>query len=138
MDTKEGERELGAPVVETAEDTIKRVRIRSEWMQKWCESYNLDPADQTNWDLARAVFYNHEHEFRKPDANPLATQVGGSHYKDMAIQPIEYIMKNNLNFCQGNAIKYTSRYKWKNGKQDLEKAIHCLQMLIEMEYPDNV
>ena len=43
--------------------------------------------------------------------NPLDTQIGGNHYKNLKMQPIEYIMANNLNYCQGNAIKYLTRYK---------------------------
>jgi len=64
-------------------------------------------------------------------------QVGGDHYKHMPIQPMEYSMKNNLNACQHTAIKYITRYKVKGGKQDLLKAIHCIEMLIEMEYGDD-
>jgi hypothetical protein len=63
--------------------------------------------------------------------NPLDVQIGGTHYKDMAIQPIEFIHANKLGFCEGNAIKYICRYKDKGGVQDLEKAIHYLQLLIE-------
>lgn len=59
------------------------------------------------------------------------TQVGGSHYKKYAIQPTEYIMKNNLSFCEGNVIKYVTRYKDKNGIEDLKKARHYLDILIE-------
>lgn len=69
---------------------------------------------------------------QKPSA--LDSQVGGSHYKDMPIQPIEFIHKNNLGKLQGDIIKYVVRYKDKNGKQDLVKAIHCLQLLIELDY----
>ena len=64
----------------------------------------------------------------------LEVQIGGDHYKAMKIQPIEFINKNNLNYCQGNIIKYVTRYKAKNGKQDLEKAKHYIDLLIEMEY----
>jgi hypothetical protein len=64
-------------------------------------------------------------------------QIGGDHYKFMPIQPMEYSMKNNLNACQHTAIKYVTRYKVKGGKQDLLKAIHCIEMLIEMEYGDD-
>jgi hypothetical protein len=64
-------------------------------------------------------------------------QVGGDHYKHMPIQPMEYSMKNNLNACQHTVVKYVTRYKVKGGKQDLLKAIHCLEMLIEMEYGDD-
>lgn len=65
------------------------------------------------------------------------TQVGGAHYKSLKIQPMEYSMKNELNACQHTAIKYITRYKAKGGKQDIMKAIHTLQMLIEIEYPEN-
>jgi hypothetical protein len=65
------------------------------------------------------------------------TQVGGSHYNDMAIQPIEFTLKNGLGFCEGNVIKYVSRHKSKGGRKDLEKAIHYLQLLIEQEYPEH-
>jgi Protein of unknwon function (DUF3310) len=64
----------------------------------------------------------------------LDIQEGGDHYKKMAIQPIEFTMKNNLNFCQGNIIKYVTRYKTKNGIEDLKKAKHYIDLLIEMEY----
>ena len=48
-------------------------------------------------------------------------QIGGDHYRNMTLQPIEYILKNNLNFCEGNVIKYITRYKDKNGIEDLNK-----------------
>ena len=56
--------------------------------------------------------------------NPLIAQEGGGHYKDRGIQPIEYTMQNNLSFCEGNVVKYISRYKSKNGIEDLAKVIH--------------
>lgn len=58
------------------------------------------------------------------------TQVGGNHYSKYAIQPAEYIIKNKLNFCEGNVIKYVTRYKDKNGVEDLRKARHYLDILI--------
>ncbi len=61
----------------------------------------------------------------------LDKQVGGSHYKDMAVQPVEFIMANNLGFCEGNAIKYTCRWRTKGGIEDLKKAVHYLTILIE-------
>lgn len=63
----------------------------------------------------------------------LNIQVGGNHYKEMPIQPIEYIMKNNIGFMEGNAIKYISRWRSKGGVEDLKKARHYLDMLIEFE-----
>ena len=55
-------------------------------------------------------------------SNPYDTQVGGNHYKDMKIQPSEFINKNELQFAEGNAIKYICRHGSKGQKQDLEKA----------------
>ena len=63
----------------------------------------------------------------------LNTQIGGSHYKDLPIQPVEFIERNNLGFCAGNVIKYVCRYKNKNGIEDLKKAKHYLELLIEIE-----
>ena len=68
--------------------------------------------------------------------NAKNTQVGGDHYKSCAIQPVEYIHANGMGYCEGAVIKYVTRHKNKNGRQDLEKAIHFLQLLIEMEYPE--
>lgn len=61
----------------------------------------------------------------------LDKQIGGEHYKTMKIQPIEYIMANELGWCEANCIKYVTRYKQKGQKQDIEKAIHYLQILLE-------
>lgn len=60
-------------------------------------------------------------------------QEGGNHYKDFAIQPAEFIQKNGLRWCEGNVIKYVSRHRKKNGIEDLKKARHYLDLLIEME-----
>lgn len=61
----------------------------------------------------------------------LDTQIGGDHYKELSIQPIEYILANKLGFCEGNVVKYITRYKSKNGLEDLKKAKHYIDMLIE-------
>ena len=63
-------------------------------------------------------------------------QVGGDHYSKLAIQPVEYINKNNLTYLQGNVIKYVTRYKDKNGVEDLQKAKHYIDLLIELEDKD--
>lgn len=64
----------------------------------------------------------------------LETQEGGNHYKDMVIQPAEFIIKNGFDFLSGNVIKYISRHKFKNGSEDIKKAIHYCQMILELEY----
>ena len=61
-------------------------------------------------------------------------QIGGSHYKDMKIQPSKFINDNKLQFAEGNAIKYICRHTHKGGKEDLKKAIHYIEMIIERDY----
>ena len=61
-------------------------------------------------------------------------QIGGSHYKNFRIQPSKFINDNKLLFAEGNAIKYICRHSAKNGKQDLEKAKHYIDMIIERDY----
>jgi len=61
----------------------------------------------------------------------LEKQIGGNHYKRFKIQPIEFIILNNLNFPEGNVVKYVCRHKFKDGLKDLEKAKHYIEMLIE-------
>jgi len=63
----------------------------------------------------------------------LEVQVAGNHYKDMKIQPVEYIHANNIPYLEGNVIKYVSRWKAKGGVADLEKAKHYIDLLIELE-----
>ncbi|MBT9158927.1 MAG: hypothetical protein DDT26_00176 [Dehalococcoidia bacterium] len=63
----------------------------------------------------------------------LTKQSGGSHYKDLAIQPVEYIHANGIGYMEGNVIKYLSRWKSKGGISDLEKAQHYIELLIELE-----
>ena len=67
------------------------------------------------------------------DEKALDVQVGGGHYKDMPIQPAEFIHANALGYFEGNVVKYISRWRKKNGLQDLEKAKHYIDLLIEME-----
>lgn len=64
----------------------------------------------------------------------LNSQVGGSHYKDLTIQPIEFIQANGLGFIEGNICKYAARHKNKNGAQDVEKIIHYAKLLLQFEY----
>ena len=80
--------------------------------------------------------------FKKTDLKKKAIQatlkqVGGRHYKDCKIQPVEYIVGNDLTFLEGNIIKYVTRHRRKGeGKKDIEKVIHYAEMILEMEYKD--
>ena len=60
-------------------------------------------------------------------------QIGGDHYQKMKIQPIDYILGNGLPFIEGAVVKYISRWRDKNGLEDLRKAKHLIEMLIEDE-----
>ena len=65
--------------------------------------------------------------------NPYDRQVDGDHYQKLAIQPMQYSMLNNLDACQHTVIKYITRFRDKGGIKDLEKAKHCIDMLIDFE-----
>ena len=63
-------------------------------------------------------------------------QIGGSHYRDKVMQPSEFINKNKLPFAEGSAIKYICRHAAKGKEQDIDKAIHYLEMIKERDYSD--
>lgn len=73
-------------------------------------------------------------ETNPQERDPLQKQIGGNHYKDLAIQPAEYCQRNGLRFLESNAIKYITRHGSKGKAQDIRKAIHCLELLLEIEY----
>lgn len=62
----------------------------------------------------------------------LSTQVGGDHYAGRAIQPFEFSIANGLDPIQHTAIKYVTRHRQKGGRQDLEKALHCIDLMGEV------
>ena len=70
-------------------------------------------------------------------SNPLEVQVGGDHYKSYKIQPLEFIFKNNIPYIEANIIKYVCRFRHKNKVEDLKKAKHYIDLLIELEYGEN-
>ena len=63
-------------------------------------------------------------------------QIGGSHYQGMRIQPSQFVIENKMLFPEGSAIKYICRHSKKDGKQDLLKAIHFIEMIIERDYSE--
>jgi hypothetical protein len=68
--------------------------------------------------------------------NPLNSQEGGRHYKDMKIQPVEYCFHNKIPAIEASVIKYVSRHRYKGGVEDINKAIHLLEILVKLEYQD--
>ena len=77
----------------------------------------------TNKDIFKGVTYD-----------SLNKQINGDHYKNMKIQPAEFINENKLLFAEGSAIKYICRHKQKGKRKDIEKAIHYLEMILERDY----
>jgi len=67
-------------------------------------------------------------------ASALTRQVGGTHYKAFSIEPIEFILANEIGYCEGNIIKYVMRHAAKGGIQDLDKVIHYAELLKELKY----
>ena len=114
--------------------------------------YNKEYASTWEWDLSESNFieewrvHSDEKESQVQLAcddgamaselcikSPLDTQIGGDHYTKLAIQPMRYSMENGLDALQHTVIKYVTRFRDKNGIEDLEKAKHCIDMLIEIE-----
>ena len=73
-------------------------------------------------------------KMKKNKEDPMLKQIGGNHYMYFAIQPAEFINENKLLFAEGNAIKYICRHSEKGGIQDIDKAIHYLEMVKERDY----
>ena len=75
---------------------------------------------------------------RLKEEAPLDSQVGGNHYKDCKIQPVEYIYSNGLDFLEGNIVKYVTRHRTKGeGKEDIQKVIHYAQLILQLVYKEN-
>ena len=73
-------------------------------------------------------------EFVDQWKEPLQKQVGGDHYASMNIQPVEFITANDLGFLEGNVVKYICRHHAKNGAEDIKKAIHYCELLLQTKY----
>lgn len=118
---------------------MKRVGM----VQKYCWSYEDINPFYHDYDIVKYRVIDGEEItttqeelelIKKEESSHLATQIGGKHYKGCKIQPIEYIVANGLGYTEGNVIKYVTRHKEKNKAEDIKKAIHYLQLLLELEY----
>ena len=75
---------------------------------------------------------------KEPDPKPIIKhQVGGIHYSEMPIQPIQFITRNRIGFSEGNIIKYACRHRDKGGAEDIRKIIHYCQLILELEYGED-
>jgi len=107
---------------EPVESDKRMEHIRKEHFE--AEGYMVDDLELLKWDL----------EQKQPCeavSEPLEKQVGGTHYTTMAIKPTEYIEANDIKWSEGNVIKYISRHQGKNGRKDVEKAIHYCELILK-------
>ena len=100
----------------------------------------INPEEDRGWSQESYRNYmkrrDAEEQMIKEERSPKATdkQVGGNHYNDCKIMPIEYITKNNLDFLEGNVVKYITRHKLKGGVEDIKKVIHYAELILELKY----
>ena len=94
---------------------------------------SIDKIKPEDYDFATAS-QRVEEMIDKVDA--LDIQVGGMHYKQYQIQPVEFCQKNNLNAIEASIVKYAVRHRDKGGKEDVEKIIHYAKLLLQLEYAD--
>ena len=95
------------------------------------------PCDMSKWVEIRGESLNNQYaEIEKVRQSAWNKQEGGSHYKNLKIQPMQYALENKLDYAQANVIKYVTRHADKNGKEDLLKAIHNIELMIEFYYGD--
>lgn len=98
----------------------------------------INPAQLDTDEMPTApIFLPDDSQLDKP-RSPLDIQEGGSHYKKYAIQPIEFVVKNNIPVLEANALKYVVRHADKNGMEDLRKARHYLELMAEMYYGEKL
>lgn len=117
-----------------AEHMINGYEVTARDYGTW---FNMSPEMRALWEVQQGFSPGKSVEIAdyKPK-QALDIQEGGNHYKDMAIQPVEYITANNIPFMEGNVIKYVSRHMSKNGAQDIKKAIHFLELILQLRYPE--
>lgn len=118
---------FGNPLSRQIETFPETLAVTQEEDEAWQVAQKSVATGVTDGTLSKAEY------IKAIGTDPLSVQVGGGHYKSMAIQPVEYITKNNLPYCEANVIKYISRWRDKGGKKDLEKAKHYIDLLIQLE-----
>jgi hypothetical protein len=101
---------------------------RNNWAPR-----SIDDATPEEWDAASRAVMTKASTVTISTATANDRQIGGTHYKMNGIQTWDYIASNGIGYFEGNIIKYVSRWRHKGGMQDLEKARHYLDKLIEME-----
>lgn len=123
----------------TVKDIVKKLKVSNSYVYlvkgEGKRVYNLKPYPNKVAD----AYFDPEMTNEHPPAplpetlDPLKVQVGGNHYKDMPIQPVEFIHANGIPYIEGAVIKYVCRWRNKNGLDDLQKALHFIELLMQLE-----
>lgn len=124
---------FGQPVTRQIEMFPETLAVTQDEEEAWQTQQKSVAHGVTDGTACRAQHPDAAAYIKAIGTDPMSVQVGGGHYKSMAIQPVEYITKNNLPYCEANVIKYISRWRDKGGKKDLEKAKHYIDLLIQLE-----
>lgn len=88
--------------------------------------------------MNREKYFNATGNYDSDEEIVKREQIGGDHYNNKKIQPIDYIIENNLPYCEGNVVKYVTRHKEKNGAEDIKKAIHYLRFILANDYGEKL
>ena len=88
--------------------------------------------------MNREKYFNETGHYGSDEEIAKREQIGGNHYNNKKIQPIDYIIENNLPYCEGNVVKYVTRHKEKNGAEDIKKAIHYLRFILAADYGEKL
>ena len=123
--------ELIKTVAVTCKFWNKTIVHRGEFMKRWNERIHSET--DTTTPPAQQEAHTEETKPIQQEVKATDTQIGGNHYTKLAIQPMRYSMENKLDPLQHTIIKYVTRFRDKAGIEDLEKAKHCIDMLIEFE-----
>ena len=99
----------------------------------------INEATYSNKDLMnREKYFNETGHYGSDEEVAKREQIGGNHYTNKKIQPIDYIIENELPYCEGNVVKYVTRHKEKNGAEDIRKAIHYLRFILAADYGEKL
>ena len=88
--------------------------------------------------MNREKYFNETGNYGSDEEITKREQIGGNHYNNKKIQPIDYITENNLPYCEGNVVKYVTRHKEKNGAEDIKKATHYLRFILAADYGEKI
>jgi len=132
--TREEETKLRLDNLERSLSARFHLRVGGTQIDGQTENKKKKKKTPINFNIAKLL------EANKKDIkilSPLENQVDGTHYKTLKIQPVQYCHANNVPFMEGSVIKYVTRHKTKNGADDIKKAIHFCEMILQLEYPDH-